>query len=556
MISSTICRFSPSVVLVAVLLLAPAAPVIAGAPAVDYLFPSGGKQGTTFKLEIGSKAGSKLSPWPAEAWIDCKGVEFVAEKTAGQFTVKIADDAPLGLHEVRIHNADGVSFPRLFEVGRHPELIEKEPNDELKAAQAVEKLPAVVNGRLEKSGDVDMFAVNLKPGKSLVAELLCRRLGAPCDPAIRLTDSNGVTVAFNHDTFGLDPLLAYEPPKEGRYYLQVFGFAYPPASEARFTGGKSTVYRLHLTDGPYVRAGLPNSLAPDQKSLIPIGWNLNGPRLADSSSIDLNEANCRLDGTYRTLLLPSIDNEPRFATAAMPGIAAPTKSDGTLNLPLCIDGRLTKSGAADRYSFDGKAKQTYTLTLQGPSCNSPIDPMVAVTDEKGTEIARDTGMAADIRLNFTAKRNGRLTVHVSDFKKGAGLEYLYRLEVDAQRSEYIARVDAPSYTLQNGKTTKVQVTVTMFGKPQSIKLEAVDLPAGVTADGPSLAKAGVATLTLKAADDALQVSQPFRIIVHDPSDKTQIATYEPAVDELTLPTQSPWLTVSKSALKPLEKSSK
>ena len=47
----------------------------------------------------------------------------------------------------------------LIVVTEKPELSEKEPNDLLTQAQPVTGLPAVVNGRLDKAGDVDSCCV-------------------------------------------------------------------------------------------------------------------------------------------------------------------------------------------------------------------------------------------------------------------------------------------------------------------------------------------------------------------------------------------------------------
>ena len=56
-------------------------------------------------------------------------------------------------------SAEGVSAPRFLLVAAEPQLAEVEPNDDRLAPQILESLPAVLNGRLEKSGDVDCFAM-------------------------------------------------------------------------------------------------------------------------------------------------------------------------------------------------------------------------------------------------------------------------------------------------------------------------------------------------------------------------------------------------------------
>src|SRR4029453_10666821 len=102
----------------------------------------------------------------------------------------------------------------------------------------VEHLPASLNGRLDKSGDVDSFGIALEAGQTIVASVEAFTLASPVDAVLRLVDFRGVQVAFNHDDGRtLDPFLAWTAKSAGTYILQVFGFAYPATSDVKFTGG-------------------------------------------------------------------------------------------------------------------------------------------------------------------------------------------------------------------------------------------------------------------------------------------------------------------------------
>src|SRR5947208_548355 len=69
-------------------------------PSLDYLFPAGGRQGTTNTIAIGGK----YDPWPAKVWIDCPGVQFDPQTNKGAFKVSIGTNAPEGPHLVRLFN--------------------------------------------------------------------------------------------------------------------------------------------------------------------------------------------------------------------------------------------------------------------------------------------------------------------------------------------------------------------------------------------------------------------------------------------------------------------
>src|SRR6266487_2808287 len=218
------------------------ASAFAAVPTLDHLFPVAVQAGTTNSVT----AIGKFDPWPAKVWMDAPGVVFKPETNSGNFTVEVAADAPVGPHLIRMFNEQGASALRFLIVTRDPQLAEREPNDDFSNPQSIERFPASLNGRLEKSGDVDSFAVPLEAGQTLIASVEAFTLAS-------LVDAPGVQVAWNHDGRTLDPFLAWTAKSAGTYVLQVFGFAYPAESAVKFTGSDKCVYRLQLSRGPYLR---------------------------------------------------------------------------------------------------------------------------------------------------------------------------------------------------------------------------------------------------------------------------------------------------------------
>ena len=56
-----------------------------------------------------------------------------------------------------------------------------------------------INGRLEKGGDVDSYAVWLEAGQTAVAEVDAYVLASPLDAVLRVVDDQGRQLALNHD---------------------------------------------------------------------------------------------------------------------------------------------------------------------------------------------------------------------------------------------------------------------------------------------------------------------------------------------------------------------
>jgi hypothetical protein len=230
---------------VAGLLLAASLSAIAATPSLKHFFPAAGAQGTTVTVT----ANGKFDPWPVKAWADGSGIDFKPTDKAGKFDVEIAKDAAPGPHLVRFYNDSGASQPRFFIVSTEPELADTEPNDEFKSPQKIVALPATISGKLDKSGDVDCFAVALKKSETLTASLEAYVLMSTFDGLLRIVDERGTQLAFNHDGRTLDPLLAWQAPRDGTFVVQLMGFAYPGRAEVAFTGGEGCIYRLHLAAG-------------------------------------------------------------------------------------------------------------------------------------------------------------------------------------------------------------------------------------------------------------------------------------------------------------------
>ena len=128
-----------------------------------------------------------------------------------------------------------------------PECLEKEPNDEPSKAQKLQ-LPIIVNGRIDRPGDWDVFEVEGKAGETIVAEVSARRLGSPLDSFLKVTAADGKILALNDDHFdagsGLnthhaDSYLMLKLPADGKYFIHL-------GDTARH-GGKEYAYRLRIS---------------------------------------------------------------------------------------------------------------------------------------------------------------------------------------------------------------------------------------------------------------------------------------------------------------------
>ncbi len=152
-----------------------------------------------------------------------------------------------GVSSLGVFQGDLASNRVPFAVDGFPECLERESNDSPENAQAV-TLPIIVNGRIDRSGDWDVFRFDGHAGDQVVAEVYARRLDSPLDSVLRLTDAAGRQLAFNDDwedkgagleTHHADSLLLTTLPAEGPYFLRL--------GDAQHQGGPEYGYRLRLS---------------------------------------------------------------------------------------------------------------------------------------------------------------------------------------------------------------------------------------------------------------------------------------------------------------------
>jgi len=487
----------------------------AGAPTLEHLYPAAGQQGTTVSVA----ATGKYDPWPPQVWVDAPGIAFTPAKTKGKFDVQIARDAAPGPHLVRFFNKDGASIPRFFIVSTEPELPEIEPNDDFKSPQMIANLPATISGRLDKAGDVDSFGVTLKKGETLSARVEAYVLASTFDGMLRIVDTDGVELAFNHDGRTLDPDLTWEAPRDGTFVVQLMGFAYPANADVHLTGGEGCVYRLHLSTGPHPRIHFP----PHEAS--------QGAEIAEQKP-----------------------NDTAANAQAIP-------------IPCCVSGCIDKPGDEDRFAFTATKQKTYEFRVLSARAGTPLDAWLAIETKDGKQLRRndDTDGSRDPQLTWTAPSDGVYQAAIGDFTHHGGPDYVYRLTAAEAQPSVIGTTASHSINIAAGQSGEIKATVKPAnGFKAKIQLVAKNLPEGVSAPAVEVPeKGGDVSLKISATADASVAAQPIQVVLRE----TESGSEHPVVfsmvttgqnngvpqgyTELVIDsTDQLWLTVAGGAKKP------
>jgi hypothetical protein len=464
-------------------------PVFAAPPNPTYLYPAGAQRGSTVNVLV---AGT-FDRWPVRIWADASGIDAKALKDKGKLTVTVAANVVPGTHWLRFHDDEGASALRPFIVGTLPEVMEQEPNDDPKKPQVLASSLMTVNGRLEKPGDVDCFAVKLTKGQTLVASLLANRvLGSPMDGIMQVVSADGFVLAENNDYHDLDPQIVFTAPANGTYIVRLFAFPLVPDSSIRFAGAETFIYRLTLTTGPFAEHAFPLAVprsSPGQVELI--GWNL--PDAARKVAV-------KGEIVFHPLAaLPvSIRLEPH--AVAVKTRPATRERPQTIALPVTVSGRL-EPGDIDVYQFEAKKGQRLVFQAEARALGFALDPTLRLTDSAGKMLAQadDTGMSRDPELAFAVPADGNYRIEVRDLHGYGGPRYVYRLRALLPVPDYELTVTADRFLLTPGKPLDIAVTIDRRnGFVGNVTLGVEGLPDGVTA-APVQTTGKTATLKLTAA---------------------------------------------------------
>jgi hypothetical protein len=192
-------------------------------PYMTSIFPLGGKTGLRTSVEV-------------------KGWNLATSRL-------IEDEkgrAP-GVYPVSVSKGAFASNRVPFAVDTLPEILEREPNNTPATAERV-RLPVIINGRVDKPGDTDVFRIEGQAGEEIVAEVVARRLDSPLDSILRLTDAKGKQIAINDDfddkgagliTHQADSLIQVKLPATGAYFLSI--------GDTQRKGGPDYAYRLRIS---------------------------------------------------------------------------------------------------------------------------------------------------------------------------------------------------------------------------------------------------------------------------------------------------------------------
>ena len=306
-------------------------------PYLETIFPLGGQRGTENTVTV---TGANLE------MVESIQVSIGAETPAGEQSLRVQTPSGLATN----------SHP--FAIGNWTEMVETEPNNTTGNANAV-TTPITLNGKIDKSDDVDYFSFEIEEPQHLVFEVEANKLSSNLDALLTLygpgkpdgeqkqaseemannergweTSPAEQVLMVNDDGITADARIDWNFEETGKYSVAI--------RDLNNQGGDAYPYRLNI-----------RPLEPDcELSVVALDLRnqataLDNPRVSRGSSVTLQVDVTRLDlfdGPIRLLcpdLPKTFDVSPTIVGAdqarAMLTITAP--SDASLGLmPLSIVG--------------------------------------------------------------------------------------------------------------------------------------------------------------------------------------------------------------------------
>ncbi|WZO96960.1 PPC domain-containing protein [Isosphaeraceae bacterium EP7] len=517
-------------------------------PKLAGLSTTGGRAGDSVLLTI---SGTDLEG-ANSLWFDHPGFRAFLLKGA-TFRVAIGPDVPPGHHDIRASGPLGISNPRVFVVGDRPEALEVEPN-ETKATATPLTPNSTVSGVIATPTELDFYAFEGVKGRRLFLDLAAERLDSKLDATLTLYGPDGRAMAESRDVRGVDPFLDVTLPADGRYTLRVHDVVYG--------GSPQHVYRLTIHEGPHVDAAIPRALEPGKTTKV----TFYGRGLGGKNSPGLTADGMPLEQVEVDVTIPADDlswpgqvagagllrrgadyvyangsgrAEPiGFALANVPVTLEVEPNDETkpqtLTLPAEVSGTFGEPSDLDVYRFKAKKGEVYWIEATAEKIGSSADPVFVVqqVDDKGvaTDLVvgddlADAGTAprallssVDPAIRWEAPADGTFQVAISDLlgSQRGDARLAYVLSIRPARADYQLMIApenlalASALTVRAGGKASARILVARVdGFSRPIRVEAVDLPAGLKCD-PTVIAAG-------------QVQAPI-VVEADPTAKEGIVT--------------------------------
>jgi hypothetical protein len=468
----------------------------AASPALSAIRPVGGQRGTELEITLsGARLGDAQEIIYYQPGITTVSLKKLDDNSV-RAKIKIAPDCLLGLHDVRLRTATGISELRTFSVGALKEINETEPNNDFASPQAI-AMNVTVNG-IADNEDVDYFVVEAKKGERISAEVEGLRLGiSEFDPYVAIMDAKRFELGVSDDAAlaWRDGFTAIIAPQDGKYIIQV--------RESAYSGNSGCLYRLHVGNFPRATAIMPAGGKPGET--LSVRW-IGDAAGETTSTIKLPPTFEREFGIERQDAKGLSPYPNAFRLSTLGNVIEKEPNDDQAHAtpfeaPMALNGVIEKAGDVDQFVFKATKGQVYDIHCYARRIRSPLDPVMYLGKKgAGAILGADDSVGPDSYFRFQAPETAEYVVWLVDQLGKGGPDYSYRIELTPVVPALTMTTSAEQIPLGTGVMSAAvprgnRQAVLILGNRADfggeLNVGVGKLPAGVSVEAPTIAASQV-----------------------------------------------------------------
>ncbi len=502
----------------------------AAGPSLTAVRPLGGQRGTEVDVVL---SGARLAD-AREIFFYQPGIMTVSivklDDNSVKARFKIAPDCAVGLHDLRVRTATGVSELRTFSVGALKDVAEVEPNNDFTKPQVI-PFNVTVNG-IADNEDVDYYAIEVKKGERVSVEVEGLRLGVTeFDPYVAILNSKRFEIAASDDAAlaWRDGCAGVIAPEDGKYIIQV--------RESAYSGNGACLYRAHIGHFPRATAVIPAGGRIGEE--VKIRWI--GDPAGEAATVFQTPKTVVNDFGVLRQDAKGVSPYPNvFRVSEVGNVLEQEPNDDhahatPFTAPMALNGVIEKPGDIDHFGFKANKGEVYDIHCYARRIRSPLDPVMYLGKKGGgAMLGADDSIGPDSYFRFQAPETAEFVIWLVDQLGKGGPDYTYRIEVTPVRPTLTMTTSAEQIPLGTG----VMSVAVPRGNRQAILLlgnradfggelavSVAGLPAGATATVPNIAASQVVVPAVFEAKADAPIAGSFATVTGKPIDeKVQAAS--------------------------------
>ena len=398
-----------------------------------------------------------------------------APATDNEISFDITPDpkTPIGMYGLRGLGPEGMSDLRLVVVDDLTVTLESGQNKSPQTPQEL-TIPGSVDGFILAEQSV-YYAINVAAKQNLSIEVVGHRFGTGFDPLVRIVGPDGKELVShdNDEGLGYDCRFDVTFPVAGRYVIEL--------RDTRYQGGVWP-YHLRLAEFPIARAGYPAGGQRGQHATFALPGHKASDyppasillHADDPSPLVQTAVRGGSGSTWLTLEVQEGESQTELEPNDTIAGANPIRVGRTL------DGRLERSGDIDAYTFHGRTGAAIYFRGLTKRIGSPVDLTLRILDAAGNQLqVSDDEGPGDGELSFAPPSEGEFTLLVEDLNHRGGVEYIYRIDTEAPRKDFLLRPARDQLVVPRGSHIPLFVAVDRMGMGDPVTLTTSTTPAGL-----------------------------------------------------------------------------